>query len=302
MIYNNVLDLVGATPLLRMDEFFLSEANVFAKLEYFNPAGSIKDRVALNMIQELEEENKVNKDTLFIEATSGNTGIGLAMVCAVKGYKLVLTMPETMSIERRKFLSAYGARLELSDGSKGMAGAVELAKRLHKENPNSVILSQFDNLSNPRAHEKTTAPELIKDFDEAGIEPDILICGIGTGGTITGLAKSLKQRYSDIKVVGVEPETSPVITKGVGGSHGIQGIGAGFIPANLHLDLVDEVVCVSDDAAFKYMENAAKHAGLFVGISSGAVLAAADDLIKNNKNKNIILILADGGSRYLSIL
>lgn len=296
----NILKTIGNTPLVKINKLNQGDAIVFAKVESFNPAGSVKDRPALNMIETAERQGLINKDTVIIEPTSGNTGIGLAMVCAVKGYRMILTMPETMSEERRKLLKAYGAELVLTDGAKGMQGAVDKANDLHKEIKNSFIPQQFANPSNPEVHIHTTAEEIWRDTDG---KVDIVVAGVGTGGTISGIAKGLKAKNSKIKAVAVEPETSPLLSKGVAGSHKIQGIGANFVPENFDKSVVDEIFTVSNEDALKTACRVAKEEGIFCGISSGASLYTACELSKKeeNKGKLIVAILPDTGERYLSI-
>lgn len=296
----NILKTIGNTPLVKINKLNQGDAIVFAKVESFNPAGSVKDRPALNMIETAERQGLINKDTVIIEPTSGNTGIGLAMVCAVKGYRMILTMPETMSEERRKLLKAYGAELVLTDGAKGMQGAVDKANDLHKEIKNSFIPQQFANPSNPEVHIHTTAEEIWRDTDG---KVDIVVAGVGTGGTISGIAKGLKAKNSKIKAVAVEPETSPLLSKGVAGSHKIQGIGANFVPEIFDKSVVDEIFTVSNEDALKTACRVAKEEGIFCGISSGASLYTACELAKmeENKGKLIVAILPDTGERYLSI-
>ena len=302
MIYNSVLELVGNTPLLRLNNIekkFGLKATLLAKLEFFNPAGSVKDRVGLALIEEAEKKGLLNKESVIIEPTSGNTGIGLAMAAAVKGYKAIIVMPETMSEERKKLMIAHGAELVLTEGSKGMAGAIEKAEELAKEIPNSFIPDQFSNPDNALAHYKTTGPEILKDTQG---KADILVAGIGTGGTITGTGKFLKENIPDIKIVGAEPLSSPVLTQGTSGAHKIQGIGAGFIPKVLDKDILDEVIAVSDEDAILTARNFGKLEGFLIGISGGAALYTAIELAKREENggKTIVLVLPDNGSRYLS--
>ena len=296
----NILKTIGNTPLVKINKLNQGDAIVFAKVESFNPAGSVKDRPALNMIETAERQGLINKDTVIIEPTSGNTGIGLAMVCAVKGYRMILTMPETMSEERRKLLKAYGAELVLTDGAKGMQGAVDKANDLHKEIKNSFIPQQFANPSNPEVHIHTTAEEIWRDTDG---KVDIVVVGVGTGGTISGIAKGLKAKNSKIKAVAVEPETSQLLSKGIAGPHKIQGIGANFVPENFDKSVVDEIFTVSNEDALKTACRVAKEEGIFCGISSGASLYTACELAKmeENKGKLIVAILPDTGERYLSI-
>ena len=298
-ILNNILDTIGNTPIVKINKLNEGNANVFAKVEYFNPAGSIKDRVALNMIESAEKIGLIDKDTLIIEPTSGNTGIGLALVCAIKGYKLILTMPESMSKERRDILSIYGAELVLTPADLGMKGAIEKANEIKKQNENSFIPSQFENPSNPLTHYDSTAKEIYKQMNG---KIDILIAGVGTGGTISGNAKFLKEKNKNIKIVAFEPLESPMISEGISSLHKIQGIGANFIPENYWCELIDEVYKVPSDKAIEYAKLLAKKEGLFCGISSGAGIWLANELSKDdkNKNKNIVVILPDTGMRYLS--
>ncbi len=298
-IAENVFELIGNTPLVKINKLNTGNAVVVAKLESFNPGGSVKDRPALNMIEQAEKQGLVNKDTFIIEPTSGNTGIGLAMVCAVKGYKMILTMPETMSIERRKLLSAYGAEIILTSGEKGMQGAVDKAIELSKKYPNSVILQQFENPANPESHINTTAEEIWRDTEG---NVDVIIAGVGTGGTISGIAKGLKTHKPEIKVIAVEPETSQVLAGKPAGSHKIQGIGANFVPKNFDKNIVDEIVPVSDENAIDTARLLATNEGILCGISSGAAMYAAIEISKRPeyKNKNIVVILPDTGERYLN--
>ena len=296
-IANNMTELIGNTPLVKINK--LSSANILAKVESFNPAGSIKDRPALNMIEKAEQEGLINKDTIIIEPTSGNTGIGLAMVCAIKGYKMILTMPETMSLERRKLLKAYGAELVLTDGSKGMQGAVDKAIELNKKYPNSFIPQQFDNPANPEAHIKTTAEEIWHDTDG---KVDVIVAGVGTGGTITGIAKGLKSHNPHIKAIAVEPKSSQVLAGKPAGAHKIQGIGANFVPKNFDYSVVDEIIPVSDEDSMETARKLATEEGILCGISSGAAMYAAIEISKQPeyKDKMIVVILPDLGERYLS--
>ena len=301
-IANNITELIGKTPLLQLNGYAKKEgikAHLIGKLEYFNPAGSIKDRIAWAMIREAEESGKLKPDSVIIEPTSGNTGIGLASVAAARGYRILLTMPETMSIERRKLLSAYGAELVLTEGAKGMKGAIAKAKELAEETPNAFIPGQFINPTNPQIHRETTGPEIWKDTDG---QIDILVSGIGTGGTITGVGEFLKSKKADIKIVAVEPEDSPVLSQGTPGPHKIQGIGAGFVPDILNTKIYDEIITVKNEAAFATGRKIAKTEGLLVGISSGAAIWAAAQIAKRPENveKNIVIILPDTGERYLS--
>lgn len=297
-IKKSVLDTIGKTPLIQIDRFKKAcEVNnkIFAKVEFFNPGGSVKDRVGLKLIEQAYEDQLINKKTTIIEPTSGNTGIGLAIACAIYGNELILTMPETMSLERQKLLKAYGAKIVLTAGEKGMQGSVDKANELANKIENSYISGQFVNPSNPLAHEETTALEIIDDFDD---NIDYFVAGIGTGGTITGIARILKKKYPDIKIIGIEPKDSPLITKGKAGSHDLQGIGANFIPKILDLDLVDEVITVSTDDAYEAARILAKKEGLLVGITAGAALHGATKI--TDKNKNIVVLLPDTGERYLS--
>ncbi|MBR2335074.1 MAG: cysteine synthase A [Clostridia bacterium] len=301
-IFNCIDELVGNTPLLRLhnvEDYNELEAAIYAKIEFFNPAGSVKDRVAKEMIEAAEKDGRLVEGATIIEPTSGNTGIGIAAICASKGYEAIIVMPDTMSIERRTLMKAYGAELVLTDGQLGMRGAIAEAERLHAKIANSIIAGQFVNASNPNAHYKTTGPEIWNDTDG---EIDIFISCIGTGGTITGTAKYLKEKNKNIKVIGVEPANSPYLTKGIAGNHKIQGIGAGFKPDILDLDLVDEIITVDDSDAYWVCRELAEEEGLLAGISSGAALAAAVKIAKSpeNKGKNIVVILPDTGERYLS--
>ena len=297
-IKKSVLDTIGKTPLIQIDRFKKAcEVNnkIFAKVEFFNPGGSVKDRVGLKLIEQAYEDQLINKKTTIIEPTSGNTGIGLAIACAIYGNELILTMPETMSLERQKLLKAYGAKIVLTAGEKGMQGSVDKANELANKIENSYIPGQFVNPSNPLAHEETPALEIIDDVDD---NIDYFVAGIGTGGTITGIARILKKKYPDIKIIGIEPKDSPLITKGKAGSHDLQGIGANFIPKIFDLDLVDEVITVSTDDAYEAARILAKKEGLLVGITAGAALHGATKI--TDKNKNIVVLLPDTGERYLS--
>lgn len=299
-IANNILELVGNTPLVRLNK--LTEglpATVAVKLESYNPVSCVKERIAVSMIEDAERRGLINKDSIIIEPTSGNTGIGLAFVCATKGYKLILTMPDTMSIERRMLIKAFGAKVVLTEGAKGMTGAVEKARELAKEFPNSYIPQQFNNPANPEIHRKTTAEEIWRDTD--GLV-DFVVAGVGTGGTITGIAEGLKPRKASLKIVAVEPAASPVLSGGKPGPHKIQGIGAGFIPDVLKRELLDEIIAVSNEDAGDTARRLAKEEGIFVGISSGAAAWAAIRIAKReeNKGKLIVAIMPDTGERYLS--
>lgn len=296
---NNILETVGNTPHVRINRIFPSSIEVWSKLERANPGGSIKDRIALAMIEDAEKSGKLTKGSIIIEPTSGNTGIGLAMVAAVKGYKLVLVMPESMSIERRRLMSVYGATFELTPREKGMKGAIEKAKELLAATPNAWMPQQFDNSANIEVHVHTTAQEILQDFPEGF---DYLVTGVGTGGHITGVGRVLKQHFPKLKVFAVEPELSPVISGGAPGPHPIQGIGAGFIPANLHTDVLDGVIQVSKDEAFEYARRAAAEEGIFQGISSGATMAAvAKKLPEIPAGSRVLIFNYDTGERYLSI-
>lgn len=301
-VYNNVTELIGKTPILKLNNFSKSEgvaANIFAKLEYFNPAGSVKDRIANAMISDAEAKGELKPGATIIEPTSGNTGIGLASVGTAKGYKVILTMPETMSVERRNLVKAYGAEVVLTEGAKGMKGAIEKANELKEQTPGSVILGQFVNPANPKAHYETTGPEIWADTEG---KVDAFIAGVGTGGTLSGVGKYLKEQNPDVKIFAVEPETSPVLSEGHGGSHKIQGIGAGFVPDTLNTSVYDEVIPVPNEAAFETGNKIAKTEGILVGISSGAAVWAAEQLAKRDefKGKNIVVLLPDTGDRYLS--
>ncbi len=300
--YNNVLELIGSTPLLRLKKFEEkcgAKAEIYAKLEYFNPAGSVKDRAALSMIEDAEKRGLIESGATIIEPTSGNTGIGLAMVAAVKGYRVVLTMPETMSIERRKLLAAYGAEIVLTEGAKGMAGATEKAEELQREIPGSIIAGQFYNPMNPAAHYATTGPEIFRDTDGS---VDIFVAGVGTGGTLSGVGKYLKEQKNDIKIVAVEPAESPLLSRGEAASHGIQGIGANFVPEALDKSIIDEILTIKTEDALAQTREIPTLEGVLVGISSGAALSAAATLAtrEENRGKKIVVLLPDTGERYLS--
>lgn len=301
-IYKNAVELIGRTPLMEAENFVKRlglKANILVKLEYLNPAGSVKDRIAKSMIEDAEKSGALKPGFTIIEPTSGNTGIGLASIAAAKGYRLILTMPETMSVERRNILKAYGAEIVLTDGAKGMKGAIAKADELAKEVPDSFIPGQFDNPANPKTHRETTGPEIWKDTDG---DVDILVASIGTGGTVTGIGEYLKSQKPEIKVVGVEPAASPVLTKGTSGPHKIQGIGAGFVPKVLNTKVYDEVITVENDEAFETSKDFAHAEGILVGISSGAALKAGIELSERpeNKGKNIVVVLPDSGDRYYS--
>ena len=301
-IFDRITDLIGSTPLLRLESCGAKEAFgavVYGKLEYFNPAGSVKDRIAKAMIDDAEAQGILKSDSVIIEPTSGNTGIGLAAVAASKGYKIILTMPETMSLERRSLLKAYGAQLVLTEGAKGMTGAISKAQELAAQMPNSFVPGQFTNMANPAAHRAATGPEIWEDTDG---KVDIFVAGVGTGGTLTGVGEYLKSRNPNVQVVAVEPADSPVLSKGTPGPHKIQGIGAGFVPETLNTQIYDEIIAVEDKDAFETGRALVRSQGLLVGISSGAAVFAAFELAKRpeNKEKMIVALLPDGGERYLS--
>ena len=302
-IIKSASELVGKTPLLEVSKYQESvgatEVKILAKLEYFNPAGSVKDRVALQMIEDLEEKGEIQPGATLIEPTSGNTGIGIAAVAAAKGYKVVITIPETMSVERRNIIKAYGAEIVLTEGAKGMKGAIAKAEEIKNETPGSVILGQFVNPSNPKVHKLTTGPEIWADTDG---QVDIFVAGVGTGVTVTGVGEYLKSKNSNVKVVAVEPKDSPVLSEGRAGAHKIQGIGAGFVPDVLNTEIYDEIIPVANEDAFETGKAIAKTEGVLVGISSGAALFAAKELAKRpeNKGKNIVVLLPDSGDRYYS--
>ncbi len=301
-IYKTADELIGKTPLLELTHIEKEEgleATILAKLEYFNPAGSVKDRIAKAMVDDAEASGKLKAGSVIIEPTSGNTGIGLASVAAARGYRIIIVMPETMSVERRKIMKAYGAELVLTPGAEGMKGAIAKADELAKETPNAVIMGQFVNPANPKAHFETTGPEIYADTEG---KVDIFVAGVGTGGTITGVGKYLKSQNPDIKVVAVEPATSPVLSKGVSGAHKIQGIGAGFVPDTLDTGVYDEIIAVGNEEAFAAGRAISQKEGVLVGISSGAALYAATELAKRpeNKGKTIVVLFPDTGDRYLS--
>ena len=300
--FDKITDLIGGTPILKLNNYIaLNElpANIYAKLEYFNPAGSVKDRIAKAMIDDAEAKGALKPGAVIIEPTSGNTGIGLAAVAASKGYRIILTMPETMSVERRNLLKAYGAELVLTDGAKGMKGAIAKAEELAQQIEGGFIPSQFTNSANPTSHFNTTGPEILEDTDG---KVDIFVAGVGTGGTVSGVGKYLKSKNPNVKVVAVEPAGSPVLSKGVAGPHKIQGIGAGFVPETLDTKIYDEIIAVENEDAFATGRTLARKEGLLVGISSGAAVYAATQLAKRpeNKGKNIVVLLPDTGDRYLS--
>ena len=301
MIYNSITELIGNTPLLRLNKYVKArglDAEILAKLEYLNPAGSVKDRVALNMVLDAEEKGILKAGGTIIEPTSGNTGIGLALVAAARGYKLILTMPETMSEERRRLIKAYGAEIVLTPGAEGMSGAIKKAEELKNTIEGSIIAGQFENPANPEAHRKTTAQEILKDAGKV----DIFVAGVGTGGTITGIGSVLKQNNPDVKIIAVEPERSPVLSKGKAGAHGIQGIGAGFVPRALDTSVYDEVIAVSDEDALSECRFLARTEAFLTGISSGAAIYAARlvAMRAENAKKRIVVLLPDSGDRYLS--
>ena len=301
-VYDKITDLIGGTPLLKLNNFIENKglgADIYAKLEYFNPAGSVKDRIARAMIDDAEQKGVLKPGATIIEPTSGNTGIGLAAVAASRGYKIILTMPETMSVERRNLLKAYGAQIVLTDGAKGMKGAIEKANELAAATPGSFIPSQFENPANPEIHRKTTGPEIWADTDG---KVDIFVAGVGTGGTLTGVGEYLKSKNPNVKVVAVEPAGSPVLSKGTAGPHKIQGIGAGFVPNTLNTSVYDEIITIENDEAFETGRALARGEGLLVGISSGAAVAAAAKLAARPENagKVIVALLPDTGERYLS--
>lgn len=301
-IFHSATELIGNTPLLRLsrlEEKHGIQASILAKLEYFNPAGSVKDRIAKAMLDAAEADGRLTPDSVIIEPTSGNTGIGLAAIAAAKGYRMIVVMPETMSVERRQMVQAYGAELVLTEGAKGMKGAIAKAEELARDIPHSFIPEQFDNSANPKVHEQTTGPEIWRDTDG---QVDIFVAGVGTGGTVTGVGQYLKSQNPNVQVIAVEPADSPVLSKGQAGAHKIQGIGAGFVPAILNTSIYDEVIPVQNEDAFAWGREIARTEGVMVGISSGAALWAAMEVAKRpeNKGKNIVVLLPDTGSRYLS--
>ena len=301
-IYKDATELIGNTPLVEFNHIEKKEglnAKILAKLEYFNPAGSVKDRIAKEMIEDAERKGTLKPGATIIEPTSGNTGIGLASIATAKGYKAIIVMPETMSVERRNIIKAYGAEIVLTEGAKGMKGAIAKAEELSKEIPDSFVAGQFVNPANPEAHRKTTGPEIWNDTDG---KVDIFVAGVGTGGTVTGVGEYLKQQNSDVKVVAVEPATSPVLSKGTAGAHKIQGIGAGFVPDTLNTKIYDEIITIDNDAAFEGGKEIASIEGILVGISSGAAFVAAKELAKRPENagKTIVVLLPDSGDRYYS--
>lgn len=303
-IYKDATELIGNTPLVEFNHIEKKEglnAKILAKLEYFNPAGSVKDRIAKEMIEDAERKGTLKPGATIIEPTSGNTGIGLASIATAKGYKAIIVMPETMSVERRNIIKAYGAEIVLTEGAKGMKGAIAKAEELSKEIPDSFVAGQFVNPANPEAHRKTTGPEIWNDTDG---KVDIFVAGVGTGGTVTGVGEYLKQQNPDVKVVAVEPATSPVLSKGTAGAHKIQGIGAGFVPDTLNTKIYDEIITIDNDAAFEGGKEIASIEGILVGISSGAAFVAAKELAKRPENagKTIVVLLPDSGDRYYSTL
>lgn len=298
-VFNSMTELIGRTPILKINSFDTGKANLYCKIESFNPAGSIKDRVALSLIEDAEEKGLISKGATIIEPTSGNTGIGLAAVASSRGYKAIMVMPETMSIERRQLLAAYGAEIVLTEGAKGMAGTIEKAEELKEQIPNSYIPGQFVNPANPKAHIMTTGPEIVEDMDG---KVDILVAGVGTGGTVTGLGKYLKEKIEGLKVVAVEPAKSPLLSQGKAGPHGLQGIGANFVPEILNREVIDEIFTVQDEDAYATGKEFAKKEGLLIGITAAAAIYAAIQIGNRpeNQGKNIVVILPDGGEKYLT--
>ena len=298
MIYNNIIELIGNTPVIKLNSFNNEDvANIYVKLEKYNIGGSVKDRAALGMIEEAEKQGILKPSSVIIEPTSGNTGISLAMIGRSKGYKVIIIMPETMSVERRNIIKAFGAELILTEGAKGMKGAIEEAERIASENSNYFLPQQFNNYANPKKHYETTAEEILSDFTNL----DAFIAGVGTSGTIVGVGKKLKEHFPDIKIVAVEPEASHVLSGGAPGKHVIQGIGAGFIPKIYDKDIIDEIIQISNDQSFEFGNKMSKEEGLFLGISSGAAIAAAYEIAKRlGKGKNILVVSPDGGEKYLS--
>ncbi len=299
-IYNNVAELIGKTPLMRLSKYGKDlQAEILGKIESFNPAGSVKDRVGLYMLNDAEEKGLIGEGAVIIEPTSGNTGIGIASVATSRGYRVILTMPETMSIERRKLLMAYGAEIVLTEGAKGMSGAVEKAEELQREIPNSIILGQFENMANPQAHFETTGKEIWEDTDG---KVDFFVAGVGTGGTLSGVGEYLKSKNPNVKIIAVEPQASPLLSEGKAGAHAIQGIGANFIPKTLNQEIYDEIIAVSNEDALKTGKEIARCEGILVGISSGAAVWASREIAQRaeNKGKTIVVLLPDSGERYLS--
>lgn len=296
--YNSLIELIGNTPVLFLRGFNSKhKTNIFAKLEFYNPGKSVKDRIAYAMVEDAKNKGLLKSGYTIIEPTSGNTGIGLSLICAISGYNLILVMPENMSIEKQKLMQIYGAKIELTNEKSGMKGAIDKAFELNKSIKNSIILDQFNNKENPKTHERTTALEILNDLDN---KIDYFVAGVGTGGTLSGVGKVLKQKIPGVKIIAVEPESSPVLSKGVSGSHAIAGIGAGFIPKTLDMQVIDEIVTVSDEDAFKFAKETAKTDGLLIGISSGASLAASRKISLKNPGKNVVTLFADGAEKYLS--
>lgn len=298
-VYNSLVELIGKTPIMKINNLDVGKANIFCKLEGFNPAGSIKDRVAISLIEDAEEKGIIGPGATIIEPTSGNTGIGLAAVAAARGYKAIMVMPETMSVERRQLLAAYGAEIVLTEAAKGMVGSIEKAKELNEQIPGSYIPGQFENPANPKAHIMTTGPELVADMDG---KIDILVAGVGTGGTITGLGKYLKDHVEGVKIVAVEPARSPMLSEGKAGPHGLQGIGANFVPEVLDRDVIDEIITVDDEDAYKMGRAFARIEGMLIGVTSAAAIHGAIEIGNRpeNQGKNIVVIIPDGGEKYLT--